>query len=98
MPVFDFDRPVYRFLPVSGPNRLDHRVPEVEAVQNIYTLGGFKEFEICRFFDFDHPVYRFLPVFGPNRFDDRVSEVLLPVLNSLDYPESPKNANFSKNR
>ena len=32
---------VNRFLPVFGENRLDHRVPEIEAVQNIYTLGGF---------------------------------------------------------
>ena len=94
----DFDRPVYRFQPVFSANRHDHRVSEVKAVQNIYTLGGFKEFEIYRFFDFDRPVYRFLPVFGPNRLDHRVSEVLLPVLNCLDYPESPKNANFSKNR
>ena len=59
-----FNRPVYRFIPVFSLNRLDHRVFEVKAVQNIYTLGGFKLFENCRFLDFDQPVYRFLPVFS----------------------------------
>ena len=39
----DFDRPVYRFLPVVSLKRLNHRVPEVKAVQNIYTLGGLNE-------------------------------------------------------
>ena len=70
----DFDRPVYRFLPVFSLKRLNHRVPEVKAVQNIYTLGGFKQFENCRFLDFDRPVYRFLPVFEPNGLDQRVPQ------------------------
>ena len=40
-----------------------------------YTLGGFNEFENCRFLDFDRPVYRFQAVFSANRHDHRVSEV-----------------------
>ena len=38
---FNFDRPVNRFLGGFRPNRLDHRVLEVEAVQNIYRFMGF---------------------------------------------------------
>ena len=53
----------------------DQRVPEVKAVQNIYTLGGFKEFENCRFLGFNRLVNRFLPVFGENRLDHRVPEI-----------------------
>ena len=48
---------------------------KIYKVQNIYLLGGFKEFENCRFLDFDRPVYQFQPVFSPNRLDHRVSEV-----------------------
>ena len=64
-----------RFSSVLGTNRLDHDVPEVEAVQNLYTLGGFKEFKNCRFLGFNRPVYRFLPFFGENRLNHRVPEV-----------------------
>ena len=38
---FKLIRLVYRFSLVFGTNRLDHDLPEVETVQNIYTLGGF---------------------------------------------------------
>ena len=48
---------------------------KIYKVQNIYLLGGFKEFENCRFLDFDRPVYRFLPVFSLKRLDHRVPEV-----------------------
>ena len=71
----NFVRQVYRFTPVFDSNRLDHRVPEAEAVQNIYRLMGFMQFEICRFLDFDRPVNRFLAVFDENRLDHRVPEV-----------------------
>ena len=55
----DFQTLSGRFTPVFDSNRLDHRVPEAEAVQNIYRLMGFKQFDICRFLDFDRSVYRF---------------------------------------
>ena len=37
-----FDQPVNRFLAGFRPNRRHERVPEVEAVQNIYRFTGFE--------------------------------------------------------
>ena len=42
MEVLDLNRPVKRYIPVFQQNRLDQRVPEVEAILNIYKFMGFE--------------------------------------------------------